>query len=84
MNPPFSKSQDVRHVLHAWEFVRPGGRLVAIVSPGFTFRKGRIYDDFRAMLAEAAWKIHTDLPPGTFADQGVKVRTVLLTLAKKP
>lgn len=82
MNPPFSKSQDVHHVLHAWRFVRPGGTLVAIVSPGFTFRKGLLYDRFRKMLADATTRESHDLPPDTFADQGVKVRTVLLRLTR--
>jgi len=32
MNPPFSDGQDIRHVRHAFDLLRPGGRLVAIVS----------------------------------------------------
>lgn len=37
MNPPFSGNQDIRHVMRALDFLRPGGRLVAIMSPHFTF-----------------------------------------------
>ncbi len=32
MNPPFSKDQDIAHVQHAYELLKPGGKLVAIVS----------------------------------------------------
>lgn len=32
MNPPFEHRQDVKHVQHAHQFLKPGGRLVAIVS----------------------------------------------------
>lgn len=50
MNPPFSNNQDIRHVRRAFEFVRPGGRLVAIMSPHFTFAADRASIDFRAWL----------------------------------
>lgn len=32
MNPPFSNDQDIDHVRHAYSMLKPGGRLVAIVS----------------------------------------------------
>lgn len=32
MNPPFSKRQDIAHVEHAWKFLKPGGKMVALVS----------------------------------------------------
>lgn len=32
MNPPFEKRQDEAHIRHAFGFLRPGGRLVAICS----------------------------------------------------
>lgn len=32
MNPPFSKDQDIQHVAHAYNMLKPGGKLVAIVS----------------------------------------------------
>lgn len=33
MNPPFERKDGVRHVLHAAEFLKPGGLLVAVVPP---------------------------------------------------
>jgi len=32
MNPPFSNDQDIDHVYHAYDMLKPGGKLVAIVS----------------------------------------------------
>lgn len=35
MNPPFSKGQDIAHVTHAHGMLAEGGKLVAIMSPGW-------------------------------------------------
>jgi hypothetical protein len=40
MNPPFEKSQDIDHVFHAFDLLKPGGRLIAIMSEGPFFRSG--------------------------------------------
>lgn len=32
MNPPFENLQDIDHVLKAWEVLKPGGRIVAIMA----------------------------------------------------
>ena len=39
MNPPFEKGVDMAHVRQAFNHVKPGGRLVAIMSNGFRFRQ---------------------------------------------
>jgi predicted RNA methylase len=81
MNPPFSKGQEVEHVLHAWTFVKPGGRLVSIMSNAVTFRdKGR-YKDFREFLDEHGAEIEP-LPEGSFVESGTKVSTVLVSIDK--
>jgi predicted RNA methylase len=43
MNPPFTRGQDVKHVNHALRFLKPHGKLVAIVSPGFPLEQLREY-----------------------------------------
>lgn len=70
MNPPFDHGEDIRHVRHALEHLRPGGRLVAIVANGPKQREA-FYDD-----AEH-WE---DLESGTFA--GTSVRAALVVLVK--
>lgn len=41
MNPPFEGLADIDHVRHAFRFLRPGGRLVAIMSEGSFNTSGR-------------------------------------------
>ncbi len=50
MNPPFSRNQDIEHVNHAYSMLRPGGRLVAIVSSMTGDRLDRKNKDFRDFL----------------------------------
>jgi len=64
MNPPFEKGQDIDHVLHAYQFLRSGGVLVAVMSAGVTFRKEQKYTSFRNWL-KGKGKLEA-LPPETF------------------
>ena len=79
MNPPFSKRADVRHVLRAYGMLQPGGRLVAIMSAGVTFRDDKLTCDFRALVDASRGSI-VNLPDGSFVESGTDVRTVLVTL----
>lgn len=79
MNPPFANGADVDHVTHALRFLAPGGRLVAIMSAGVTFRDDRKTREFRRLVAERGGTIE-DLPPDTFASSGTGVRTVLVVV----
>lgn len=80
MNPPFSKGQEARHILHAMKFLRPGGRLAAVASAGVTFRETALYKELREALAIGG-KIE-ELPAGTFSKEGTDVSTVLITWTK--
>ncbi len=79
MNPPFANGADVDHVTHALQFLAPGGRLVAIMSAGVTFRSDRKTRDFRRMVERLGGSIE-ELPPDTFAISGTGVNTVLVVL----
>lgn len=78
-NPPFTKDQDIHHVEHALTFLRPGGTLVAIMSPGFTFGETRVRREFRALVERLGGEV-TEVAAGTFAESGTDVRTVLVRL----
>jgi hypothetical protein len=52
MNPPFENGQDVDHVTHALKMLKPGGRLVAIMSEGVFFRPFKKDVAFRKLLQE--------------------------------
>jgi predicted RNA methylase len=81
MNPPFDEQRDIDHVLHAWQFVRPGGRLAAIMSASAEFSNSKRAQRLHAVVADAKGQFH-DLPPGSFAESGTNVNTVVLTLEK--
>lgn len=78
MNPPFGKGQSIDHVWHAMEFLRPGGKLVAIMPAGVEFSSTR-----RAVALRDRVKEHRgqwwDLPAGSFAP-ATNVNTTLLVV----
>lgn len=81
MNPPFTKGQDVEHVVHAYDFLKPGGVLVAIVSPAFRFRCEIKFRKFRGLHEEVS-DVETVLPAGTFKESGTGIATVLVRWRK--
>jgi len=80
MNPPFTKNADIRHILHAWNFLEAGGRLVAIASPHFTFAEDKVSVSFRDFVARHG--SYEELPEGTFQESGTGIRTVMITMTK--
>lgn len=83
MNPPFNKARaDIHHVLHAFKFLKPGGRLVAIMPSGVRFRDDKLTNEFRALVFSCG--TIEDLPEGSFKESGTQVNTVLVTLNKEP
>jgi len=81
MNPPFDRERDIDHVMHALDFLKPEGGLTAIMSAGTQFRTTRKAEAFRALMERmnATWE---DLPPGSFAETGTYVNTVVLRVWK--
>lgn len=82
MNPPFSRNQDVDHVLVAWNLLKPGGRLVAITSPHSGFASDSKSWMFRRWVEEVG-AIVEPLPAGTFRASGTEVSAQLI-FARKP
>jgi predicted RNA methylase len=83
MNPPFGEhgtQADIDHVLHAWEFLKHGGDLAAIMSSGWTFRENKKSQDFLAFVdLHGEWERNE---PGTFKESGTSVNTVTVFLEK--
>ncbi len=79
-NPPATASQDIDHVRKMWDLLRPGGRLVVLMSPGWQDGSQKKQVDFRDWLDEENVLSREPLPEGTFPD--THIRTVLLTLQK--
>ena len=74
MNPPFSKRQDTEHVRRAYDLLKPGGRLVAIVSEGSFFGKDSKAAEFRDWL-EKVGGTSEKLAEGSFNDPALPVTT---------
>lgn len=79
MNPPFAKQADIQHVLHASEFLKPGGRLVAVMSASVTFRQNRQTVAFRDWVQDHGGTIEM-LSDGAFAESGTMVRACIVTV----
>lgn len=81
MNPPFEKGQDIDHVRHAYELLKPGGRLVAIMSEGAFSRGDKKATAFREWL-EQVGGTSEKLPEGSFKSSerptGVATRLVVI------
>jgi 16S rRNA G1207 methylase RsmC len=75
MNPPFEKFQDVEHVRRAYTFLKPGGRLVAIMGNGAFFRQEKKAEQFRDDFGDCTT---IPLESGTFDTTGVSSRIIVI------
>jgi phospholipid N-methyltransferase len=73
MNPPFKNGEDIKHILHGFSMLAPGGRLVALCADGPRQRE-------KLMPLADHWE---ELPAGTFAEQGTSVNVALLVMTKE-
>jgi len=80
MNPPFIKQQDIDHVLHAYDLLDKCGKIISIMSTGFTFRQNKKSVEFRNLVNKCGYYEHLD--SGTFKDTGTMIKTVLVVLKK--
>lgn len=76
MNPPFS--EECEHIKRAFDFLRPGGSLVAVCSSSIQWKSTRKYEQFRDWLSEHTHSI--DECGANFEMTGV--HTVVLVVDK--
>lgn len=81
MNPPFDRDRDIDHVIHALDFLKPEGFLVAIMSAGSEFRETRKAIAFRSLM-EKMGATSRDLPAGSFASVGTYVNARVVRVWK--
>ncbi|MDH1844639.1 hypothetical protein N5D99_06975 [Aeromonas caviae] len=83
MNPPFSNGMDMDHVRHAYDFLKPGGRLAAIVSAGAGQQSTRKGQEFAAWLDALGAEVEL-MREGAFKDSlnPTSVRTKIIVLEK--
>ena len=82
MNPPFENGQDMDHVRHAYDMLKPGGKIVAIMGEGGFFRSDKKSQDFRNWLDDKGYS--EQLPAGSFktSDNPTGVNTRLVSIQK--
>jgi len=73
MNPPFHMRADIRHVLHALTFLKPGGTLAGICMAGREREK-----QLRPLCR--TWE---PLPVETFKNEGTKTPAILFSITKR-
>ncbi len=80
MNPPFTKGQCVKHILHALKCLKSGGRLVSIASPGIMFREQKLYKEVRAWIKRAGF--YEENPKNSFKQSGTAVNTITIVVER--
>lgn len=87
MNPPFEKLQDIDHVMHAYDMLNPGGRLVSIMSESPFFNSAKKAENFRNWLEEVGG-VSEKLPENSFKGSerstGVNTRLVVVDKLSAP
>lgn len=85
MNPPFNTEghpqADIEHVLHAWDCLKPGGVLAAIMSPGWKSRNNSLSVQFQNFCEETDADLIV-VPAGTFKQSGTDIQTVIIIAEK--
>lgn len=85
MNPPFYGTHWMQHVLHAFDFLAPGGVLVAILPVSADLsqsNKHTVFKKWAKQRSRGCGRLFYDLPAESFAESGTRVNTVTLTLFK--
>lgn len=76
-NPPFTRNQDIQHVMHMLQFIRPGGALSVIMSTAWLEGKTKAHAQFKDFLATQDVTV-TAIKAGAFKESGTVVPTLRL------
>ena len=83
MNPPFYGTHWMEHVVHAFDFLAPGGSLVAVLpitaELGMT-AKHKAFRKWAKDHTSGYGRLFQDLPAESFMESGTRVNTVTITL----
>ena len=83
MNPPFEKQACIDHVTTAFNLLKEGGILVAIMSSGVMFRENKKTVTFRESILDRYADVIESNPEGSFKESGTMVNTVMIRLIKE-
>lgn len=80
-NPPFSKNQDIDHILKMWDCLADRGRIVTVASKHWNFSTGKKEEAFKKWTEEVETTTY-DLEGGRFKKSGTMVSTQILVIDK--
>ena len=72
MNPPFKMGRDIKHIRHALDMLKPGGRLVSLCYNG-------VKQNAELKPIADRWEV---LPAGSFREEGTSADVALLVIDK--
>jgi len=80
-NPPFTKNQDIDHIMHMYTLLNSGGRIVTLSSQSWVKGSQKKQIAFRSWLNDLDAVIES-IPEGTFRESGTSIATMLITIDK--
>jgi hypothetical protein len=81
-NPPFAKNMDIKHVYRMYEFLKPGGRIVTVMSTHFQFTKNKTETAFRKWLDDLGDVQILDIEDRAFHESGTDVKACMIVIDK--
>ena len=80
MNPPYAGGAYQRHVMHAQQFLKPGGVIGAILPDNYQLGETQIDRRFRAFLEGCKELESKKVAAGTFKESGTNIATTLVRM----
>jgi len=81
MNPPFTRFQDIAHVLHAFALLNDRGILVSVLCESTFFRSDKKAVTFREFLERHGAEV-IELGENAFKESGTPIKTRLVKIVK--
>jgi len=76
-NPPFTKSQDVKHILEMYEYLKEWGRIVSIASSSIQTRTWKLYEELAYLYPQ-----YIEIEDWAFKESGTMVSSVIVVINK--
>lgn len=81
-NPPFTKNQDIDHIVCMYKACKPGGIIVTLSSTSWQRGSQKKQEAFKEWLHYLGADI-TEIPAGAFAESGTSIETLMITIRKR-
>ncbi|MFT6906990.1 MAG: hypothetical protein ACJAS1_003664 [Oleiphilaceae bacterium] len=79
-NPPFTKNQDIDHIIHMYSMLKPQGKLISVASKSWIHGTQKKQASFREWLHSVGAKV-TEIPEGAFKESGTSIASVCIEIS---